>query len=71
MGEWGTSVKEFGLLEFQQRVGSKIPTEEDEEYDKPFSTNPNTLRWRRWKEGKSKQDYEDILKEMREKAKKK
>jgi len=57
------------LLEFQQWIGKGIPTEEDEEYDKPFSNNPNTLRWRRWKERKSKTDYEQILKDMKGRAK--
>lgn len=73
MGEWGGSTKEYRLVEFQQRIGTMIPNEEDEEYDKPFSENKNTLRWRRRKEGKqkSKQDYEDILTKLREEAKNK
>ena len=69
MGEWGRSIKEISLIEFQQWIGKRIPTEEDEQYDKPFSTNKNTLRRRRWKEQKSKQDYENLLREMRAGAK--
>lgn len=73
MGEWGTSVKEYWLYEFQQRIGSKIPTEEDEEmYREPFSTNTNTINSRNKKLKKlmSKEDYEEHLRNMREYAKK-
>lgn len=72
MGEWGTSTKEYRLVDFQQRVGGKIPTEENDEYNEPFSTNENTLKSRKKRERKKKekQDYENLLREMREKAKK-
>ena len=69
MGEWGRSVKEISLLEFQQWVGKRIPREEDEDYNKPFSTNENTLDSRR-KRKRKKQEYENLLREMRAKAKK-
>ena len=67
MGEWGQSVKEYSLYEFQCWIGNKIPREDAEDYYKPFSSNKNTLRWRRWneKKNKNKQDYEDYLREMR------
>lgn len=61
------SVREVGLIEFQQRIGAKIPSEDDEEYYKPFSSNKNTLRRRRWKEkkNKSRKDYEEYLRDIR------
>lgn len=73
MGEWGPNTREIKLIEFQQWVGKKIPREEDEDYNKPFSTNQSTIRWRRWKEKKqmSKQDYKDLLNDLKENAKKK
>lgn len=73
MGERGTSTKEYKLVEFQQRLGKKIPTEEDEEmYREPFSTNKNTINSRNKKLKKlmSKEDYEEHLRNMREYAKK-
>ena len=74
LGEWGTSVKEYWLMGFQQRVGSKIPTEEEEQYHKPFTTNINSLKSRRRRANKKlreRQDYENYLKEMRLNYKKK
>lgn len=73
MGEWGTSTKEYRLIDFQQRVGAKIPLEDVEErYSKPFSTNKNTLKSRKKRERlKEKKDYEELLRELREEAKKK
>lgn len=73
MGEWGRSIKEIRLIEFQQWVGNKIPTEEDEEmYREPFSTNVNTINSRNKKLKKlmSKEDYEEHLRQMRELVKK-
>ena len=69
MGEWGRSVKEIRLIEFQQWIGKKIPTEEAEQYNKPFSTNQNTLKSR--KRRKNKKEYEEILRQLREWAKSK
>ena len=71
--EWGTSIKEYRLIEFQQRLGERIPDEDiEEKYSKPFSTNENTLKSRRKREKlKEKIDYENLLKELRENAKKK
>ena len=68
--EWGTSVKEFGLLEFQQRIGGKI-TPDDLVDTKLLSQNPKSIRQRKRREWvKQKKDYENILKELRENAKK-
>lgn len=70
MGEWGTSIKEFGLLEFQQRVGGKI-TPDDLVDQIAYSENPKSMRQRKWRQWlKEKKDYEDLLKQMRENAKK-
>ena len=72
MGEWGRSIKEIKLLEFQQWVGRKIPDEEFEDmYRKPFSTNKNTIhsRNKKLKKMMSKEDYEEHLRKMREYAK--
>ena len=69
MGEWGRGIKEISLVEFQQWIGAKIPTEEDEElYRKPFSTNVNTIhdRNKKLKKTMSKEDYEEHLRNMRE-----
>lgn len=69
MGEWGTSVKEFGLLEFQQRVGAKI-TPDDLVDQIEYSQNKRAVEKRKYREWlKQKQDYENLLKEMKEKAK--
>lgn len=70
-GEWGRNIKEISLVEFQQWIWKRIPNEEDEQYNKPFSTNQNTLDSRRKRKNKKeKQDYERLLREMREKIKK-
>ena len=74
MGEWGRSIKEIRLIEFQQRIGTKIPREDDEEmFRKPFSTNINTIRDRNKKLKKmmSKEDYQERLRRMREEMKQK
>ena len=73
MGEWGLNTREVSLVEFQQWIGKKIPREEDEDYNKPFSTNENTLdsRRKRARKKKEKQDYENLLREMKYNAKKK
>lgn len=73
MGERGTSTKEYRLVDFQQRLGEQIPTEEDEDmYRKPLSTNKNTIndRNKKLKKLMTKQDYQEYLREMREYAKK-
>lgn len=70
MGERGASVKEYRLVEFQQRLGEKI-TPDDLVDQTIYSQNPKSMRQqRRRKNLKDKQDYEDLLREMRENAKK-
>lgn len=70
MGEWGRSIKEIRLIEFQQRIGAKI-TPDDLVDTKLLSQNPKSIRQRKWREGlKQKEDYENLLREMRENAKK-
>jgi hypothetical protein len=68
MGEWGTSTKEYRLVEFQQRIGRKI-TPDDLVDTKILSNNPKSVRQRKWREWvKKKKDYEDLLKRLRENA---
>lgn len=68
MGEWGTSTKEYRLVEFQQRIGKKI-TPDDLVDTKILSNNPKSVRQRKWREWvKKKKDYEDLLKRLRENA---
>ena len=69
MGEWGRSIKEIRLVEFQQRIGAKIPTEIEEElFRKTGEVNDNTLKKRKKiaKRKLSKVDYEEYLRNMRE-----
>lgn len=71
MGEWGRGIKEISLIEFQQWIGAKIPTEEAEQYNKPFSTNKNTLNSRKKRKKKKEREYyERLLKDMRENIRK-
>ena len=73
MGQWERDIKETKLIEFQQWIWAKIPTEEEEEWRKPFSTNVNTLKSRRRRTNKKlreKKDYENYLKYMRERIRK-
>lgn len=70
MGERGTSTKEYRLVDFQQRIGGKI-TPDDLVDTKLLSQNPKSVRQRKWRKGvKQKKDYENLLKELRENAKK-
>ena len=70
MGERGASTKEYKLVEFQQRLGERI-TPDDLVDQIAYSENPKSMRQQRWREGlKEKKDYENLLKEMRENAKK-
>ena len=71
MGQWGRNVEEVKLIGFQQWIGRKIPSEEEEEYAKPFSTNKNTLKSRRRRANKKRKEYEDYLRELKEMRKKK
>lgn len=69
MGERGRSIKEISLMEFQQWIAAKIPTEIEEElFRKTWDVNDNTLKKRRWiaKKKLSKADYEEYLRMMRE-----
>lgn len=70
MGERGTSTKEYRLVDFQQRIGGKI-TPDDLVDTKLLSQNPKSVRQRKRRKGvKQKKDYENLLKELRENAKK-
>lgn len=70
MGEWGTSIKELGLLGFQQRIGRKIPSEEEEDMRlKGGQPKQATIRQRRWRAKKKYEDYLRQLKEMKNKNK--
>lgn len=72
MGEWERDIREIKLVEFQQWLGKKIPTEEEDEmFRKPLSMNINTIhdRNKRMKKKLSKEDYEEYLRQMRERIK--
>lgn len=69
MGERGRSIKEISLIEFQQWITAKIPTEIEEElFRKTWDVNDNTLKKRKRiaKRKLSKADYEEYLRTMRE-----
>ena len=63
MGEWGRSIKEISLIEFQQRIGARIPPE-DEEW---LSQTKEAIKKRRYR-AKKKKDYEELLRQMRKGA---
>ena len=68
MGEWGRCVKEISLLEFQQWIGKKIPPE-DEEW---LSQTKEAIKKRNYRARlKEKKDYEELLRQMRARAKNK
>lgn len=69
MGEWGTSTKEYRLIDFQQRIGKKITP--DDLIDKvALSQEKWAVDKRKYRAKlKEKKDYEDLLKQMREEAK--
>lgn len=70
MGEWGTSTKEYRLVDFQQRLGEKI-TPDDLVDQAEYSQSKWAVDKRKYREWlKEKKDYENLLKEMREQAKK-
>jgi len=71
MGEWGRSIKEIGLFEFQQRLGKKIVP--DDQVDQiELSQNHFSVNQRNWRHRvKEKKDYENLLKDLKEQAKKK
>ena len=64
LGEWGWSIREISLLEFQQRIGSKIPPEDEE----GLSQTKEAIKKRKYR-AKKKQEYEDLLKKMKNKYK--
>lgn len=64
MGEWGWSIREISLLEFQQRIGAKIPPEDEE----GLSQTKEAIKKRKYR-AKKKQEYEDLLKKMKNKYK--
>ena len=68
VGEWGRSIKEIRLVEFQQRVGKRIPPE-DEEW---LSQTVEAKKKRKYRAKlKEKKDYEELLRTLRENAKNK
>ena len=68
LGEWTRSIKEIGLIEFQQRIGRKIPPEDEE----GLSQTKEAIKKRHYRARlKEKKDYENLLRELRENAKKK
>lgn len=68
MGEWGRSTKEISLVEFQQWVWKKIPPE-DEEW---LSQTVEARKKRNYRAKlKTKKDYENLLKSLKEQAKRK
>lgn len=65
-GQWGRSIKEIELLEFQQRIGAKIPPE-DEEW---LSQTKEAIKKRKYRAKlKEKKDYENLLEQLKERAK--
>jgi hypothetical protein len=64
LGEWGRSVKEISLLEFQQWIGKRIPPEDEE----GLSQTKEAIKKRKYR-AKKKQEYESLLREMRARAK--
>lgn len=56
MEEWGRNIREIGLLEFQQRVGAKVPRED-------WSEKGSAPRQRKLQE---KKDYEKYIEDLRE-----
>lgn len=64
LGEWGWSIREISLLEFQQRIGAKIPPEDEE----GLSQTKEAIKKRKYR-AKKKQEYEDLLKKMKNKYK--
>ena len=62
--EWGRSIKEISLLEFQQWIGNRIPPEDEE----GLSQTKEAIKKRKYR-AKKKQEYENLLREMRAKAK--
>ena len=70
MGEWGTSVKEYWLCEFQQWLTAKI-TPDDLVDQVELSQNKRAIEKRKYRARlKEKKDYENYIKEMKKRAKK-
>lgn len=65
MGQWERDVKEVKLVAFQQRIGKKIPAE-DEEW---LSMSKRAVEKRRYR-AKKKMEYEDYIKKLRSMRKK-
>jgi len=71
MGERGASTKEYKLVEFQQRLGEQIPNENIEMPDWPSQTfRAKKKRRLRANQKLRKEDYEEYLRQMRERARK-
>lgn len=56
MGEWGRNIREIKLIDFQQRIGRKIPLEEGED-------TVDAIRKRNFR---SRLKYEDYLRKLDE-----
>ena len=69
LGEWGTSVKELSLMGFQQRIGRKIPAEEEETNHRTYSMTPWAIAKREYRKKKQYSDYIEMLRNLREKKK--
>ena len=67
MGEWGRGIKEISLLEFQQRIGRKIPPEDEEWYSQTVEARKKRKYRAKLKE---KKDYEELLRQMKERQRK-
>jgi len=67
MGEWGRCVREISLLEFQQWVGKKIPPEDEEWYSQTVEAKKKRKYRAKLKE---KKDYENLLRQMKARARK-
>lgn len=67
MGEWEPNTRELKLIEFQQRIGGKIPPEDEE----GLSQTKEAIKKRNYRARlREKKDYENLLKELKEKARK-
>lgn len=69
--EWGAGTKEYRLIEFQQWIGEKIPPETEEIPDWPSNTyRARKKRRLRANQKLKKEDYEEYLRQLRERVRK-
>ena len=67
MGEWGRNIREISLLEFQQWIWAKIPPEDEEWYSQTVEAKKKRKYRAKLKE---KKDYENLLRQMKARARK-